>query len=782
MELWEYPRPPGDNGIGVHWSAGYPAMIGMGRIEQRWLPELKAMGVKWVKFLHDGGEGFAELLLKNDIMPVVRLYRLQPNPGILGKREIEFLERYIKIGVQYFEFNNEPDLSVEWKGGQMPENAIDIVAENAIIDMEVILEKGGYPAVPALAVGTKWDLIGKICELEGGYLFEGGVWQAIHNYVLNHPLDYPYDDVNLEGVPVSREEYERLAAERWQRDMTAWDSDTRAMVNARRASSVAPSGVTISDDPSAWRSYEFYDLMARQHLGRSIPILSTEGGVNVGDRADSRYPRITYELHKEMALEMCRIMMGTSKRFEKAPDYYFCTSFWLLGNFTLGHYSTWWESQAWYGPSWPGGRLPTVDALKAEPKQERPPISQKSSRRGAIRGKVLDGGAGQKLILRRGDQKVKTTTVKNDGAYLFSGLPGGRYNLAIEGKKVEKSGLVTDGRSAVTADLSMLTNSAVIKGVVKGGAGRKLILSFDGQAEETIIAEDGTYQFTDLPAGRFSLFVENTHVGRRDIETDGYSTVVIDLVMPLWTWNISSEVIGGGISIVRCSVIGRRDLPVKIYTPGWEGVVGHTGTKPEYGEFACEFAPLQEGTYFLAPEGLGVVAEFELPGGTIATVNFVEQPPVGEEEEKEERIKALVVEALAEEEEKEGKEVREEDEEEKEEGTELLVEEEEEGEEEERPTKDIEHYLLIGKVFRDRESFLAIIRYAAHFSPVVGTSVKEAKQAYYVTVLGGSQAISPAAERGLKEAGCQVERIYRNVGETLEKLVSEDRPFSTLDM
>ncbi len=779
MELWEYPRPPGDNGIGVHWSAGYPAMIGMGRIRQQWLPELKAMGVKWVKLLHDGGEGFAELLLENDIMPIVRLYRPQPNPGMLGNKEIEFLERYVKIGVQYFEFNNEPELPVEWRDGRLPENAIDIVAENAIIDMERILEKGGYPAVPALAVGTKWDLIGKICELGGDYLFEGGVWQAIHNYALNHPLDYPYDQVNLKGAPVSRQEYQRLAAERWQEDMTAWDADTLEMVNARRASSIAPSGVTISDDPSAWRSYEFYDLMARQNLGRSIPVLSTEGGVNVGDRSDLRYPRITYELHKEMTLEMCRIMMGTSKRFEEAPEYYFCTGFWLLGNYTLGHYSTWWESQAWYGPKWPDGRLPTIGALKTEPKQERPPISREQPRKGAIHGRVLDGGAGHKLVLRRGDQSVKTTTVKDDGAYRFDRLSGGRYSLAIEGKKVEKGGLVTDGQIVVTANLSMLTNSAVIKGVVKGGAGRKLILSSNGQTEETTIAPNGTYRFTDLPAGRFSLFVENTHVGQRDIETDGHSTVVVDLAVPLWTWTISSEAIGGGTSIVRCSVIGRRNLPVKLYIPGiaWPGMVGRTGTKPEYGEFACEFAPLREGPYVLEPEDLGLRAEFELARGTIATVNFVEQPPVEEEEKEEEEVEA--------EEEKEKQEVEEEEKEEKEEQVEeeeeLVEEEEGEGEEEEQPTKDIEHYLLIGKVFRDRESFLAITRYAAHFGPVVGTSVQEAKRAYYVTILGDSTTVSPAVEERLKKAGCQVERIYKNVGETLEKLVSEDQLFSTLE-
>ena len=78
VELWQYPRPKDDTGIGVHWSAGVDAKaVGLPKIRDRWLPELKAMGVKWVKILHLGGQDLAELFLAHDIMPVVRLFRRQ---------------------------------------------------------------------------------------------------------------------------------------------------------------------------------------------------------------------------------------------------------------------------------------------------------------------------------------------------------------------------------------------------------------------------------------------------------------------------------------------------------------------------------------------------------------------------------------------------------------------------------------------------------------------------------------------------------------------------------
>ena len=114
MDLRDYPRPKDDTSIGVHWNAGFAAAIGLGQIEQIWLPRLRDMDVKWVKISqHDGAFNFARLLLKNDIMPIVRIYRLQSDPGILGPRELQAVSDHVSAGVRYIEFNNEPDLGVE---------------------------------------------------------------------------------------------------------------------------------------------------------------------------------------------------------------------------------------------------------------------------------------------------------------------------------------------------------------------------------------------------------------------------------------------------------------------------------------------------------------------------------------------------------------------------------------------------------------------------------------------------------------------------------------------
>ncbi len=631
MELYEYPRPKGDTGIGIHWSAGYPAVIGIERIRRQWLPELIAMGVKWVKIAnHDGGLEFAELLLANDIMPIVRIYRPQPNPGTLGPRELQWVEDYVSIGVRYFEFNNEPELSVEWAGGYVPPNALEIVARNAIIDMERILERGGYPAIPALATGSRWDIVGKIVELGRADLFQGPVWQAVHNYSVNHPVDYPDDPGNQQGAPYTREFYDRLRAEPWGRD--PWNGRTLEEVNRLRAENANP-GATILDDASCWRAYEFFDAMVRRHLGRSLPVLATEGGWIVGEDADPRYPATTPQLHMAQTLEVCRMLMGTSQRFPPAPDYFFCSAFWLIGNYVLGHWAPAWEGQAWYSDRWPNGRLPIVDALKEEPKQER------QWRGGAAVGAVVRGrvrnGAGRRLILH-GPIGPFTTVVGPDETYRFTGLPEGEYRLEVEGTDVVRTVYVRLEESPITVDLDLSgvvirPQRSVIHGVVRNGAGRTLILSRNGWEVRTQADMDGSYRFEGLPAGTYTLRIDGTEVQRTGIELDGERAVVVDLAVPGWGYVVQDMGAGPGFSVIRCSVEGQRDLPVRLWAEGWPGVVARTGTKPEYGPYALEFAPLGGGEYFIEPEGLGVRATIQLDSNQALMVRFSEESPTEEE-------------------------------------------------------------------------------------------------------------------------------------------------------
>jgi hypothetical protein len=79
-------------------------------------------------------------------------------------------------------------------------------------------------------------------------------------------------------------------------------------------------------------------------------------------------------------------------------------------------------------------------------------------------------------------------------------------------------------------------------------------------------------------------------------------------------------------SVLRVSVQGRAGLPVTVRSLGGFETVNWTGTKPEYGPFVAEFAPLSRGTYFVEPQGLGTVFEVWLDGKNYTRVDFTPLP------------------------------------------------------------------------------------------------------------------------------------------------------------
>ena len=646
MRLSEFPRPPEDTRIGVHWSPGVADAIGIGPIREYWIPLLKEMGVKWVKLLHIGALQLAEELLANGIMPVVRLYRRQPNSvdpspgeGTLGRAEIEALEALVAIGVRYFEFNNEPDSGFEWRTQMPPDEnvAMRVVARNAIRDMETILQRGAFPAIPAVSPGKKWDLMAAIIAEGGRDLLGEGVWWAIHNYDFNHPVNYPYDPVNQEGVLLTEEEYQRLGTAAW--EGPHWGHRTLEFVNLHRQQGKNP-GHTAVDDPTCWNGYEYFAHLSLQHLGYHIPILSTENGPVVGEDNDPRYPTTTPEIHRDKVVDMCRIMMGTHETYSQAPDYYFCTAFWILGNRVLGSRSGRWEPQAWVSNRWPGERLPVVDALRALPKQVWVPLGNATEPPGEEGSRVFGtvrGGAHRHIILHNVRYNAERV-IREDETYEFTGVPAGTYTLSVVGTGVEQTGIEVDGESDVEVDLDVTAGSPAeseVEGVVKGGAGHSVCLH--GPVErEVILGEDETFHFDHLPAGEYILTVTDTDI-EEHLVLDGRNQVhlllEVEPTTPGWTYTVKDGGPGPGFGVVRCRVKDTPNLDVHLWTEGWEGTTQRTGSKPEYGPDVCEFAPLGEGTYYLEPKGLDVRATVNVTSERVVWVEFL---PVEEPEEPEE--------------------------------------------------------------------------------------------------------------------------------------------------
>ena len=615
MELHEYPRPSDDTGIGVHWCAGVSAAT-LEMVEAFWLRELNELGVKWVKIADQRGAlQLSKALLAAQIMPIVQIVRETVGPGPLSDEELAEVEKLVEAGVRYFELDSEPDGAAFWGRARLPEDALAVTARAAAANMEAVLERGGLPAIPALTPEGDWQLVEEMARAGGEALFDQPIWLAIHNYSSNRPPHYPDDAVHSEGAPPGREFYSALASEAWQGRPLAEIIDTRRE-QEDGADQPADSADDASDNDAPvdwrakleavlaqpregepqpqlqaervhWRAFERLNDEVVQLIGRSLPILSTANGYLINENGDPRYPATTQTLHTAQTLEICRAMMGTGRHTPPAPDYYFCTAFWLLAHGALEGEGSVDEQCAWYSPlhlaqgrgereergtlSLPAGRapvaetfgwstLPIVPLLKKEPKRPR---------------------------AREGREK--------------------------EARQVPVTGSLYGFRP---------TGSGVLSGKVRGGAGAQVRLTHsDGFAYETIARASGVYRFVDLPAGRYSLEVTDPAGSRVDaLDFGPAQELVCDLTAYGWGFEIEQRtVLDDGMLICDVEFLpnpagaesgtdegGRRTRPpaLRISDSEQKSRVVPLARSSQAQTAQCETGPLAAGSYQLEVLGL----------------------------------------------------------------------------------------------------------------------------------------------------------------------------------
>ncbi len=192
LNLVDYPRPPADNGRGMHW---IPTVSQSPEAVDRYVGALKAMHIKWVTFLNDGtqigaNDHLVSQLKANGIEPVMRVYTdgLRPIDGDLGA----LVRHYRDLGVAYFQLYNEPNHSVE-NAGQAPN--VDRYLDLWIPAAKVVTENGGLPGFGALSPGGEFKdteyldqaLAGLKARGEAGLLDRA--WLSIHNYQGDRPVE-----------------------------------------------------------------------------------------------------------------------------------------------------------------------------------------------------------------------------------------------------------------------------------------------------------------------------------------------------------------------------------------------------------------------------------------------------------------------------------------------------------------------------------------------------------------------------------------------------------------
>ncbi|MDO8673034.1 MAG: hypothetical protein Q7O66_16625 [Dehalococcoidia bacterium] len=312
MDIKDFKRPENDSGIGIHL---FPHPYVTGDAMDTWIARLVAMKLKWTTMLNEDAASIAKFAVAG-IQPVCRPF-VRANEDWQDKGIVA--EHMVAAGVgPYVQAYNEPELAVEWPGGTVDKMAY---IYRWVFAAENIMHHGGYPGIQLLDPEWLRDLLNYVKSAGKEYLFEK-VWFACHNYTSNHPTSYPYDALNP--------------------------------------------GKTIYDDWFAMLSPLKFAKVFRDTIGKDVPIICCEGGYTIGDNADSRYPAVTAELHRDYTVAMFKMFQsGTLPNGEALPDWWFAVTPWLLASVAAGGDPSF-EANAWYS-QWFGERTLTIEAVKAIP-------------------------------------------------------------------------------------------------------------------------------------------------------------------------------------------------------------------------------------------------------------------------------------------------------------------------------------------------------------------------------------------------------------------------------
>ncbi len=303
LSLADFPRPAGDDGRGMHWvptTRQDPATI------DRYVQELKDMKIKWVVFLNEdtdlhGNEYLVSRLVDAGIMPVMRVYTPDGAP-IRGDIK-KLVEHYLPRGVSYYQLYNEPNLSSE-NQGKAP-NAASYL-DRWLPAAKAVAAAGGLPGFGSLAPGGEVDDLQFLRMALDEIIRRGEVavldraWLSMHNYLFNRPLEY-------------------------------------------------------DKDSNGFAKFRWYDQIVREKLGRSLPIVGTEGGAHVGAQNDGSLPPLSEQ-------ELVRRVLGAYAHVASRKEpYNFAYTYWLIANEAGGGRDPAFSHQALFRPD---GVSPLVQALK----------------------------------------------------------------------------------------------------------------------------------------------------------------------------------------------------------------------------------------------------------------------------------------------------------------------------------------------------------------------------------------------------------------------------------
>ena len=247
MKVLEYPRPVGDTGIGFHW---FPDINHYYQNQfDIFIPRLKTLGASWLTVLSEPDKPIPEFfirgLIEHGIEPVIRVHT--PKVRLLDQAALRQISRtYARWGAHYIHVYNEPNLEGEWEHwnpADLPQTFVNYLLP-CLETMYAI--DGIVPVLTPLAPGGNYRdieffrlMVDQIIAYGKSYLFSK-MAVGIHNYTLNHPLD--------------------------------WGKGGHAAWPCAEPSAT-PAGCQYSN---GFRQFEWYDELVRERVGFSLPMICVD--------------------------------------------------------------------------------------------------------------------------------------------------------------------------------------------------------------------------------------------------------------------------------------------------------------------------------------------------------------------------------------------------------------------------------------------------------------------------------------------------------------------------
>lgn len=283
---------------------------------------MASMKLGWVKLVAGGYEYDVESvrLLQNNITPIVRIWRPRFGYGPYTNEMVVGWAEYIKSGVRWFEYYNEPNLSIEWPDNTPPDynnipTCIAPLMQNWLSWAELIITMGGYPAFPALSesVGNKEDvtswLLAMFTYLAENYydrfrlIANSGMWFATHPYFYNHYYQEASGPLTARPPDLQRAEDGGWHFEYPYDPLTQADQPGLTAVSGPpKYPRGDPIGLTGMGQALIQKFQEMFG-------GGAVPVIGTEGGITPvpanrldSRQLDNRFPAFNWFSHGEATL------------------------------------------------------------------------------------------------------------------------------------------------------------------------------------------------------------------------------------------------------------------------------------------------------------------------------------------------------------------------------------------------------------------------------------------------------------------------------------------------